>query len=400
MSNFIKNNLKLIAVSVGHFTNDFFMNLIPPILLIFTEELGLSLTQQALIVTVLTTSGTLLQPVIGFFLDKIGRTSMLTISVIWISVGMSLTGIIDNYVLLLIIVGIAGMASSVYHPLGSAIAANLSEGSHGKSLSVFMTIGGFAAMFTPIIAVPMTTHFGRGSLIFLMVPGLLAAYFLKQSGIHSIKYIPDEPAEEKEKVKRKINRDQVTWMSWVVLIGIFKVTISRILIAFGVQIMMLKGLDFIMAGVILSAHLFARTIGTLSGGFMSDKFGEKKIMVFFNGLSLLGYMLMTFTAGWVSAIGFVVVGYTLNATATANITITHRILPNNLTFGTGMIMGFSSTVAGIAILGFGFIADGIGLLDTAQLFNILIFGIIIISVMLPNRYAAKLIEIKEESNVC
>ncbi|MEA2022357.1 MAG: hypothetical protein U9N08_07780 [Candidatus Caldatribacteriota bacterium] len=40
-----QKNLQLIAVSTGHFTNDFYMNLIPPVLFAFSGSLGLTLTQ-------------------------------------------------------------------------------------------------------------------------------------------------------------------------------------------------------------------------------------------------------------------------------------------------------------------------------------------------------------------
>ena len=383
--NFFKKNLQLIAVSVGHFTNDFYMNLIPPILYIFTQEMGLTLTQQALIATVITTSGTLLQPLIGYFLDHIGRTSMLIYSVIWITIGMSITGLVDNYYVLLIVSGVAAIASSVYHPLGSAVAAKLSTGSQGKSLSIFMTIGGFAAMFTPLVAVPMALHFGRQSLALLVFPGLLIAYFLWKAKVQDIKFISDT---KHEKAKAKgIKPHNMLWLGLVVVIAVIKIMISRLTIVFGIQILTLKGIDLILAGVILSIHLFARTVGTLTGGFLSDKIGEKKIMILFNSVTLAGYLLMTFTSGMLSAIGFIIIGYSLNSTATANITITHKIVPNNITFGTGIIMGFATTVGGIGILLFGKIADVIGLLDATQLFNALIFIIIIISVLLPKEFS-------------
>ena len=385
---FIKNNLQLIAVSVGHFTNDFYMALIPPILFIFTEELGLSLTQQAAIAMVITLSGTFLQPVVGYFLGRIGKTSMLSYGLVWVAVGMSITGWITNIYLLMAVIGIAGLASSVYHPLGSAVATSLTKGSHGKSLSVFMTIGGFATMFTPLVAVPMATTYGLKSLVVLMVPGFFVAYFLKKAKIDEIEYISKEK-ESKDKSKKKIEMHNKIWFSLVIVIATFKVLVSRTMIVFGVQLLSLKGIELITAGIILSIHLFIRSIGTLTGGFLSDKFGEKKIMVFFNSLSLISLVLASFTSGVLSIAGFIVLGYSLNATATANITMTHKIIPENITFGNGMIMGFSSTIAGLLILLFGKIADTIGLLDAVQLYNVLIFIIIIISILLPKEFSSK-----------
>lgn len=62
--------IKLIAVSIGHFINDFYMNLIPPILFLFAQSLGLNLSQQAFIAFIITSSGSFVQPIIGYFVDK------------------------------------------------------------------------------------------------------------------------------------------------------------------------------------------------------------------------------------------------------------------------------------------------------------------------------------------
>jgi len=383
---YIKKNIKLIAVSVGHFTNDFYMNLIPPILFIFSEEMGLTLAQQSFVAFVITVGGSLLQPAIGYFLDKIKKTEILIYGIVWIAIGMSITGFINNYYMLVIVSGLAAIASSVYHPLGSAIAINLSEGSSGKSLSIFMTIGGFAATFTPLISVPLVTKYGLNSLIILIIPGLLVAYFLASVKIHKFKYKPIDKIE-KNKKKEKTKKYNLTWLSLVVIIAIIKIALSRVILVFGVQILNMKGIDLIFAGIILSIHLFMRTIGTLTGGFFSDKFGEKRIMIFFNVLTLVTYLVVSFTTGLIAAISFIILGYTLNATTTANITIVHKIVPENINFGTGMIMGFASTVAGIGMLLFGKIADVMGLIDTTQMFNVFIFIIIIISILLPKQFS-------------
>ena len=67
------------------------------------------------------------------------------LSLVWITFWMSISGIITNYYLLVIILGIGALASALFHPLGSAMAIKLGKKSRGKSLSIFMTIGGFAA---------------------------------------------------------------------------------------------------------------------------------------------------------------------------------------------------------------------------------------------------------------
>lgn len=366
MRQFFKKNLQLIAVSTGHFTNDFYMNLIPPILFAFSTSIGLTLTQQSMIAFIIITGGSLLQPIVGYLLDKIGKSYYLIVGIVWISFMMSISGLITNYYLLIVIVGLASIASSIYHPLGSSIAMKLSRGSRGKSLSLFMTIGVFASTFTPIITIPIVSEFGLKYLTFLMIPGFLVAYYLKFAKIDKIKCrVTNDKKKEKIK-KNKISKNKVKYLSLLVCMSVIKVVLVRMMIVFGVQIMVMKGIGIIPAGIILSAHMFMSSVGILSGGYLSDKFGERRIMVIFSILSFGIYTITVFSHGLLVIIGIILFGYILNGTSTANITMTHNILPENINLGTGLIMGLSGTIAGVLILIFGKFADIYGLMEMAQ----------------------------------
>jgi FSR family fosmidomycin resistance protein-like MFS transporter len=386
MRHFFKKNLQLIAVSTGHFTNDFYMNLIPPILFAFSSSLGLTLTQQSMIAFIIITGGSLLQPVVGYLLDKIGKSSYLIISIVWISLMMSITGLITNYYLLLIIAGLASVASSIYHPLGSSTAINLSRGSRGKSLSVFMTIGGFAATFTPMITIPIISEFGLKYLTFLMIPGFLVAYFLKFAKIDKIKYRVINDKKNEKRKKKKVSKNKVKYLSLLVCMSVIKVVLVRMMVVFGVQIMVMKGIGIIPAGIILSAHLFLSSVGTLSGGYLSDKFGESRIMIIFSILLFGIYTITIFSQGLLVVIGIILLGYTLHGPSTANITMAHNILPENINLGTGIIMGLSSTIAGVLILVFGKFSDIYGLMKIAQVIACLSLIPIFISVYISKKY--------------
>ncbi len=386
MKQLFKKNLQLIAVSTGHFTNDFYMNLIPPILFAFSSSMGLSLTQQSMIAFIIITGGSLLQPIVGYLLDKIGKSGYLIIGLMWISFMMSISGLITNYYLLMLIVGLASIASSIYHPLGSSTAINLSRGSRGKSLSVFMTIGGFATTFTPMITIPIVSEFGLKYLTFLMIPGFLVAYFLKFAKIDKIKCRVTNGKKNEKRKKKKVSKNKVKYLSLLVCMSVIRVVLLRMMIVFGVQIMVMKGIGIIPAGIILSAHLFLGTVGTLSGGYLSDKFGERRIMIIFSILLFGIYTITIFSHGLLFIIGIILFGYILNGTSTANITMTHNILPENINLGTGLIMGLSSTIAGVLILVFGKFADIYGLMEMAQVTACLSLVPIFISLYISKKY--------------
>jgi len=365
MKNFLQNNLQLITVSAGHFTNDFYIALIPPILFAFKNAMGLSLAQQSMISFIIITFGSLFQPLVGLFLDKSGKSSLLMLSIIWISFMMSISGLAGNYYILLMIVALASISSSIYHPLGSSITVNLSKDSRGKSLSIFMTVGTFAATFAPMIAIPIVTKFGLKYIALLMIPGFIIAYFLKLSKIDKLKFRNVD--KDKKDDKKRISKDKTKWLSILVIMSSIITIFKRMIIIFGIQLMVIKGIGIIPAGIILSVHLFMRALGTLSGGYMSDKFGEGRIIVFYNLLLFAIYTAMIFSKGIWMAGFMILLGYILNGTNTANVTISHHILPNDINFGTGTIMGLPGTIGSVLLLAFGKLADIYGLLEVAQL---------------------------------
>src|SRR6056297_705730 len=178
---------QLMAVSLGHFTNDFYVATIAPISVYFAYKLGLNLTQQGLISVAVLVFSSLLQPVFGLLSDKKGKPKHLIISIIWIAALISLSGIINNFYILLIVIALGSSASALYHPLGSTTAVTLGRRSKGTSLSIFMTIGGFAGTAASIVGLWVVSKFGIEKIIYLALPGALVALFMYYSGVQNIK---------------------------------------------------------------------------------------------------------------------------------------------------------------------------------------------------------------------
>jgi MFS transporter, FSR family, fosmidomycin resistance protein len=373
---------KLIAVSIGHFFNDFYMNLIPPILFLFVQALGLSLAQQAFIAFVITSGGSFAQPVIGYLVDKRGKPYLIIYSLMWISFWMSISGIISNYYLLVIALGLGSLASALFHPLGSAMAVRLGKKSMGKSLSIFMTIGGFAASVSPMVAIPIVKSYGLSSLVLFMIPGILIAFFLYYAQVQKVEL--NQSIEKKEKKSEKFDFHCAKWISILVFISSNKVLVRSFLITFGAQIMLLKQVSVEVAGVVLSAYLLANSLGTIIGGFLDDLIGSKRVLLIFNLFVLICMSLIVFMPRIFMVIGFVLMGFALSGSSTANIVMTQGLMPKNINVATGLIMGFSGGLGGLIMLAFGKIADIHGLLTSASYLLIPLVLVVFTTLILPN----------------
>jgi len=373
---------KLIAVSIGHFFNDFYMNLIPPILFLFVQTLGLSLAQQAFIAFVITSSGSFAQPIIGYFVDKRGKPYLIIISLIWIAFWMSISGVISNYYLLVIAVGLGALASALFHPLGSAMAVRLGKKSMGKSLSIFMTIGGFAASVSPMVAIPIVKNYGLNSLVLFMIPGILVAGYLYYAQVQKVEM--NQYQDKEDKKSEKFDFSSAKWVSLLVFISSNKVLVRGFLITFGAQIMLSKQVSVGVAGVVLSIYLFANSLGTIIGGFLDDLIGSRKVLVVFNLFVLICMAVIVFMPGIPMMAGFILMGFALSGSSTANIVMTHRLMPENVNVATGLIMGFSGGLGGFLMLAFGKIADIQGLLTSTSYLLVPLVLVVLATFILPN----------------
>lgn len=388
--NNFNNFTKLVAVSAGHFINDFYMNIIPPILFIFTNTMSLTLTQQALIATIITSSGTFAQPVIGHIVDKHGKPWYLILSVAWIGFWMTIAGIVNNYYLILLVTGLGALASALYHPMGTAAAVKLGRRTRGTSLSIFMSIGGFATALPPLIALPLIRDHGLGILPFFMIPGFLVAIAMYLSGVHQIDLTtkPIEKKEEQSSFKLYIYK----WVSVLVLLATYRIFLTRALMTFGIQLLLLKEVDIGIAGLVLSSYLFLNAGGTITGGILDDIIGSKKVILialFGTTICLVGIF---FTSGTLLIISFILIGFILTVSNTSNIVMAHDYLPNNINMGTGLIMGLAGGLGGLGILIYGKVADIFGLINATGIFIVPLIFLSILSLFLPQK---KLEELKE-----
>lgn len=388
MENIVQNQTKsrltrLLAVSVGHFMNDFYVALVPPILFLFAGALSLSLTEQATVAAVITSSGSFAQPIVGYIVDKRGKPWLLILSVIWIAVLMSISGLVTNFYLLIFITALGALASSLYHPLGSALAVSLGNSSKGQSLAIFMTIGGFAASVSPIITIPIVQNYGLSKLAYLMIPGFIVAGMMYMAQIQKIEF--QHKAVKKEEEHGKLNFYTLKWLSALVFIATTRIMIGRALISFGVQLLSLKNIDLKIASIVLFLYLLTNSAGTLVGGYVSDKFGYKKAFIMSNLLLTLALAMLVLNTGTSVIIWFVLIAFSVSSANTSNIVITQELIPQNLSLATGLIMGLAGGIGGLGIILYGRIADSQGLIFATTLCLVPIILASIFTMLLPDK---------------
>ena len=95
----------------------------------------------------------LLNPFIGMLADRVDLRLFIILAPGVTAVAMSLLGVAPSYVVLALLLLVAGLSSAAFHVPGPVLIARISGGQVGKGMSYWMTAGELARTVGPLFAV-------------------------------------------------------------------------------------------------------------------------------------------------------------------------------------------------------------------------------------------------------
>ena len=359
------DKLRVLILSLGHMVNDGYSNVIPPLLPMLRSTYGLTYALSGFIMTVYTITSSVIQPIFGYIADRHGRRWLIAFSVLWISFFMSMVGIVSylgldtnsTYIVILVIVGLAGFGSSAYHPQASSMVPRISGVHKGVGLSIFSAGGNLGYAVMPLLVVPVVQMWGLGGTVVLFVPGVIMALLLQR-------YAPEAPQEKAQPGIRELWADiMVVIKPLSVITGI---VCARAWLFFG----LITFLPLYLAAQnepleTVSLHLFIillfGAIGTLIGGWASDRYGRKFIIAL--SLALTGPLLFLalWTHGLLAWALMAMAGLALLASFSPAVLIAQSLIPKNQGIASGIILGFAIGVGGLGLSVTGALADAYGI---------------------------------------
>ena len=122
------------------------------------------------------------------------------------------------------------------------------------------------------------------------------------------------------------------------------------------------GVSEATGALVLSVYLAGQAAGTLVGGVLTDRMDRVYLLAGLMALALPAHLFAFWLpSGSLLMLLFAVVAGFLNlALMPPVIVIAQEILPDNKAVGSGIVMGLAWAVGSIAVIGFGFLGDGIG----------------------------------------
>jgi MFS transporter, FSR family, fosmidomycin resistance protein len=344
------------ALSSGHAATDFAGGALPALLPFFVERFDLSYTLAALLMLASAFSSSVIQPFFGMWSDRRGGIWLLPLGVAIAGVGIALAADAPSYWLVLAFVLVSGVGVAAYHPEGSKFAAYTSGRRRASGMSLFSIGGNLGYALGAAAATPLVLWLGLRGGLFLAIPGLIVAAVLVAMAHYLARFVPERSAARAESGKDRpgalglllgvIALRSTAWFGLVTFVPLYAVS---------------QGHSKAYGNQLLTVMLLAGVVGTLAAGPLADRIGRRPVLI--GSIAATAPLTLVFVAvgGAVGAIALALVGACVIGTFGVTMVMSQEYLPRRIGLASGLSIGMSIGLGGIAAVALGALADTVDL---------------------------------------
>jgi MFS transporter, FSR family, fosmidomycin resistance protein len=352
-------------ISGVHLVTDLYAAFVIGLIPVLTLKFDLSIFMVAILTSVNQIANSLTQPIFAYFADKKYAKYYLMAGPLFASIFISLIGISPSYYLILFLLFFGNLSISAYHPPSASFGGLFGGSKRGLSNSIISFGGNLGYALGALYVIFIVEKLGIEYTPLAMIPGIIAAFLV-------LRFVPDSInrrhatfqkinifAKLKYIKKQKMLLLSIIWFSsfsrdlmWISLVTFVPIYFTR------------ENITLMNLGYVLLAFGLMGGMGGLLAGFLSNKI-KKPYILQAGFLISLPFIYLTFTtSGFLSIVFFILTGFFLLSTLPLCINLSQDIFPSNMGLASSLVMGLSTGMAGITMIGVGKIADSVGIETT------------------------------------
>ena len=344
------------ALASGHLATDFANGALPALLPFFVERFDLSYTLAATLMLASAVSSSVIQPFFGLWSDRRGAIWLLPAGVALAGAGIALAAAAPSYWLVLLLVAASGIGVAAYHPEGSKFAAYTSGRRRASGMSLFSIGGNLGYGLGPAVATPLVLVLGLSGGLLLALPCFAVAALLLASARYLSSFAPDGGVRMSGAGPNRpralglllavIALRSVGWFGLVTFVPLWEVSLGHSK-AHGNQL--------------LTLMLLAGGLGTLAAGPLADRIGRRPVLI--GSIAATAPLTLVYVAvgGVLGAVALALVGVCVIGTFGVTMVMSQEYLPRHIGMASGLSIGMSIGLGGVAAVALGALADTVDL---------------------------------------
>jgi FSR family fosmidomycin resistance protein-like MFS transporter len=367
------------ALSSGHMAVDFAGGVLPAMLPFLVTEWDLSYTYAGGLILASALAGSVVQPLFGFWSDRRGAVWLLPAGVAIGAIGMGLAALSPSYWWVVLFVVVSGLGTAAYHPEGSKFAAYVSGARRASGMSLFSIGGNLGYSLGVIVTTPLIVALGVGGGALIVIPCLAVAAMLLWLVPYLLSFVPSKSQEAiagagEDRLGAMalllgvVTVRSVAWFGLITFVPLWEVSIGNS-----------EG----YGNFLLSIMLLAGAVGTLLAGPAADRFGRRPVLLASNLLIPPAIAVFILAGGVAGAIALVVVGAAVVGTFGVTMVMGQEYMPRHIGMASGLVIGLSIGLGGIAAVFLGAVADAVDLETTLWLCAVAPLAGLVLTLLLP-----------------
>jgi MFS transporter, FSR family, fosmidomycin resistance protein len=346
--------------SGAHFAHDLYPSYIGVLIPFVQSKLGISLALASLMVPA-QQMPSILQPFIGYFADRTSRRLFVVLTPGIAGLSLSMIGLAPHLAVVILLLLVSGLASAAFHAPAVAMVGEFGGPKMGRAMAIFMAGGELARTVGPLVITAAIALFTFEGSFVVMVFGIAASVILYFT-------LDTTEADARARAGNSVPIKPLIKARMKPLTGLFGYSIVKAIATvpfhfFLVALLVSKGYSEWYAGFALSILFGAGVIGGFIGGSVSDRIGRKKTLVAAAiATAPLFYLYLYLEDGswWVLSL-LVVAGMVSMSVRPISLAQAQELFPEARGPMAGMMLAVGFVTMSLASIGFGALADTIGI---------------------------------------
>lgn len=343
-------------LSLSHACVDVYQGSVAALVPFFVLEREYTYAAASGIVLAASLLSSVVQPLFGAFTDRWRMPWLLPLSTLLGGLGVAFSGVIDSYAVTIVVIAVSGIGVAAYHPEAARAARDASRGSH-TGMGWFSLGGNLGFAAAPLMVSAVIATGGLQASPLLAVPAL-AGTALCIAAVRSAKptTAPSAPIAEKE--------GSDDWVSFTKLSGAI---ICRSIVFVGLSTFVslyaqerTNGSP-VAATVALFILYIGGAVGTILGAGLANRFGRIQVLHWSYALTILAVAGVVFVPGPFIYLFIALTSAGLYVPFSLHVTLGQDYLPRRVGTASGITLGLTVSVGGLATPFIGSIADHVSL---------------------------------------
>jgi len=349
------------TVSLAHLVQDTYSAFLAPILPLLIEKLGMSLVMSAFL-DIARKLPSLLNPFFGLLAERSDARYFVILSPAFTAIVMTLLGSVNSYGVLLVLLVLAGVASTLFHIPSPGMIKEASGKKLGRGMSFYMVGGELARTIGPLLITGGVSLWGLEGTWRLMPFGLLASLILYYK-LKDFHFTQNNFSKKREKgeamaeVKRFMPLFGVMG-GFMFFQSAMKMAVTLYLAVYLTQ----QGFSLWVASSALAVLQFFGVLGTFLSGTLSDKIGRQNTLVLMSSGAALSMSAFLWSESLYTLFPLLaLLGIFMFANGPVMLSVIHELDTKMPTFINSVYMSINFSISSIVVLAMGMFGDTIGL---------------------------------------